>query len=161
MQLITALSEENFGCWVRNDGRPEPSVERPHSRLEFHVIGQYDMSHHSLQLVRSKEPSWAGRRVSIRVSFNTRDTETSDTPSMPPMAEGDVIERRVDELVLRPFALALAHLREAERVKRVCVCVLRLVVVYGVRGRDEKGALWKECAVKQSYVLQHLACERY
>ena len=79
---------------------------------------------------------------------------------MPAVTERDVIERRVDELVLQPFALALAHLREPERVKCACVRVVRLVVMCGVRGRNNKRALRKERAVAQGYVLHYLARER-
>ena len=145
----------NNGCAVENARRPLAIA------TELHVVVQHDIRKKRLQLGRSKEPSRAARRVSTHGSFNVRVSETSNAPCMPAVAEGDVIERGVDELVLRPLALAFAHLREAEWVKRARVRVVRLVVMYGVRSRNHKRALRKERAVTQRYVSHHLACERH
>ncbi len=73
------------------------------------------------------------------------------------VAEGDVVDGGVDELVLQALAVALAHLREAEGVVYVCVGVDRLVVVGGMCSRNEECALRDERAVDESDVFHCIA----
>ena len=77
------------------------------------------------------------------------------------MPEGNVVDGGVDELVLHPFALLLAHAREAERVKLFSPSVMRVVVVHGVRGRADHRPFRDESAVNQRDVLQRLPLYRY
>ena len=48
---------------------------------------------------------------------------------MSAMAERDVVEGSVDELVLQLFSLTLTHLRKAEGVERARVRIVRLIEV--------------------------------
>ena len=76
------------------------------------------------------------------------------------MAERDVVDRGVDELILQTFIIALTHLCKAEGIEYPCVSVDILVVVRGVCGRNEDGALRDERPVDESDVLHCLARER-
>ena len=54
---------------------------------------------------------------------------------MLPVPEGDIVERRVDELVFRTFTLDLAHPREAERIELLHPRFVRVIKVHRVRRR--------------------------
>ena len=73
------------------------------------------------------------------------------------MAERDVLRGHVHELGLRALAFDLAHGREAERVEGGRVRVERVVVVRGVRRRNDECTLRDHHAVAERDVLQRLA----
>ena len=73
------------------------------------------------------------------------------------VAKRDVVDRSVDELMLDAFAFSFPHLREAERIVLLGVNVVRLIVMCGMRGRDEDGTLGDERAVVEGNVLHRLA----
>lgn len=76
------------------------------------------------------------------------------------MAESEVVDRSVDELVLDALLLRIcAHAREAERVEDIGVLVLGVIVVDFVSRRNNCRATRKYSAVAQCYIFQYLPRE--
>ena len=76
------------------------------------------------------------------------------------VAKRHVVDGSVDELMLDAFTFAFAHLREAERIVLLGVDVVRLIVMRGMRGRDENGTFGNECTVVEGDILHRLARDR-
>ena len=83
-----------------------------------------------------------------------------NVPCMLAVAEGDVVDGGVDELVLQTLAISLTHLREAEGLEHFCVSVDGLVVVRRVCCRGKESALRNECPVDESDILHCLPSNR-
>ncbi len=86
--------------------------------------------------------------------------EAEDAPRVAPDAEGDVAVGRGDELVLGVLAVALADVREAERLELGRARVVRVVEVHRVRVRAHERARGQERPVAEGRVFQHLAPDR-
>ena len=70
------------------------------------------------------------------------------------VAERNVLERCVHELVLRALTRRVAHPREPERIEHLRVRVHRLVVVRGPRRRGQQRPGGNERPIAERDVLQ-------
>ncbi len=76
------------------------------------------------------------------------------------MSEGHILERGVDEVMLRALALGGPHARETERVEGRCVLVYAFIIVRWIRRGGDERALRNERPVEERSVLQCFARDR-
>ena len=120
---------------------------------ELHVVVEHEVGKQRLELVRREETT----RTTVQASApKSAELGNEQLPCVLAMSERKIFRACMNELVLCVRVILFTQAREAEGVEHVWVGVDRFVVVPGVSGGDDDGALGDECSVIERQVDHRL-----
>ena len=142
---------------ISNQCRPDMQRSRRcRSVCQRDIIRHHNVGQHGFQQACSKETSRANIQ-SVGFHGYWEQGERKTIPRMSAKSKGQILSRRRDELILHTLTLQFWQVGISEGLECVGIVVERLIVVYGSRSYNDRGAFRHKCAIRKREVFQHLA----
>ena len=153
---IDPPSEHDLRTRISNQRRPKMQrLWRCRSVRQLDIIRHYNVGQHGFQHACGKETSRANIQ-SVIFHGRWKQAEGKTIPRTSTMSKGQILGRCRDKLILHTLTLHFSQSGKPEGLECMGILVERIIIVYGPRSYDDRGALWYNRAVRELEIFQHL-----